>query len=570
MTRKTLVLISVLAGTTTLQAQGGEEYYINGVYNPVIADVRKVDLRPQSIDTVLPVKEIRYDMLTVQGDVPVRVDSIEAAKLNIQLAQQKLYKGHVKAGFGLYTTPLVELYYDQVRNRSNTYGIHYKHLSSNGGIDDVGPSDYSTNAVDAFYTAFLRHHEVGGRFLYDRRRVGYYGYERTDSLENLILNAPNVPDELRRQVYNDIGFAARMRSLYSDSTKLAHDIGLEVHNLTNLNGSRELNLRLGADLSMRQGAETYGGTILIDNNAYRGVDGERPELRQNGTLVGLSPHVRTATDKYEVRVGAGIHIDALGSTTFHFYPQAHAQYRLFDDILVPYVGVDGRRQRNSLRSLSRENPWLVGAPTLMNSSLMYDIHGGLRGSFSREIGFDIRISQSRMKDRALFVNTPSAHQGVGLGDRFIVLYDRVDQLDISGELRYQHGEQVDVFGRLDLFSYGTEHQAEAWNLPAYRIALGATYDLQDKLLVKVEAEFLGQRKAKRSVLADTPSGTVVTDLSAADLPGYLDLHLGLEYRYTKRFSVFLDMSNISASKYERWSRHPVQRGLVLGGATYSF
>ncbi|MCQ6473368.1 hypothetical protein NPN13_24090, partial [Vibrio parahaemolyticus] len=81
----------------------------------------------------------------------------------------------------------------------------------------------------------------------------------------------------------------------------------------------------------------------------------------------------------------------------------------------------------------------------MNSSLMYDIHGGLRGSFSREIGFDIRISQSRMKDRALFVNTPSAHQGVGLGDRFIVLYDRVDQLDISGELRYQHGEQVDVF-----------------------------------------------------------------------------------------------------------------------------
>jgi len=55
-----------------------------------------------------------------------------------------------------------------------------------------------------------------------------------------------------------------------------------------------------------------------------------------------------------------------------------------------------------------------------------------------------------------------------------------------------------------------------------------------------------------------------------DLDGFLDLHLGLEYRYTKRLSLFMDMSNLSASKYERWYRYPVQRGLLLGGATYAF
>lgn len=559
-----------LASSFTVQAQGSEEYYINGVYNPVIADVRKVDLRPQAIDTVLPPKAITYNMITVRGEVPVRVDSIEAAKLNIQLAQQKLYKGYAKAGFGLYTTPLVELYYDQVRSRTNGYGIHFKHLSSNGGLSNVGPSDYSFNAVDAYYSAYLKHHEVGGRFLYDRRRVSYYGYDRTDSLENLILSAPNVPEDLRKQVYNDIGFAARLKSLYKDSTKLAHDVGLEVHNYTNLSGSRELNLRLSADLAMKQGNETYGGSVLIDNNAYRGPREFGGDLRQNGTLVGLSPHVRTASDKYEVRVGAGIFIDALGSTTFHFYPQAYAHYRLFDDILVPYVGVDGRRQRNSLRSLTRENAWLEGTPTLENSSLMYDMHGGLRGSFSREIGFDVRISQSRTKARPLFVGVASAVAGVELGDQFIVVYDRVDQLDISGELRYQHQESISVYGRIDLFSYRTEIQAEAWNLPTYKLALGAVYDFQDKLLLKVEAEFLGGRKAERVSRAISANETVTTSLGTVDMPGYLDLHLGLEYRYTKRFSVFLDLSNLSMAKYERWSRYPVQRGLVLGGATYSF
>ncbi len=55
-----------------------------------------------------------------------------------------------------------------------------------------------------------------------------------------------------------------------------------------------------------------------------------------------------------------------------------------------------------------------------------------------------------------------------------------------------------------------------------------------------------------------------------DLDGFLDMHLGLEYRYTKRLSVFLDASNLSASKYERWFGYPVQRALVLGGATFAF
>src|SRR5690606_32497509 len=116
--------------------QTGEEYYINGIYNPTISDVHKIELRPQAYDSILPVKGIAYAVLPVKAEVPARVDSIEAARLNIRMAQEKLYKGFVKAGFGLYTTPLVELYYDQARSTSNGFGIHFKHFSSNGGVAD--------------------------------------------------------------------------------------------------------------------------------------------------------------------------------------------------------------------------------------------------------------------------------------------------------------------------------------------------------------------------------------------------------------------------------------------------
>lgn len=548
-------------------AQSGEEYYFNGIYNPTLADVNKIALQPHTYDSILPEKTMEYRLLTVKSDVPARVDSISAARLNIQLAQEKLYKGYVKAGFGLYTTPLAELYFDQTRARNNGYGIHFRHMSSNGGVGDRGPSHYSFNNLDGFYKAILPKHVVEGRLNYDRRRVSYYGYQPSDSL-NALMDAVKPPDDAIKQVYNSIGFAVRLKSLYKDSTKLAHDVGLAVNHLTNLTKSSELNVTMDAQLALRQDDLTYGAEVRVDNNVYRGVRDSLPDLRQNGTLVGIAPHVTSSNGKYTAKVGAGIYVDAMGKTSVHFFPQAYAHYRLFDDILVPYIGLDGQRKRNGLRSLSHENPFITGAPWLENSSVLYDLYGGLRGSLSRDLGFDVRISKVRIKNRPLYLAREHAVQNVGYGDQFMVVYDRVDELDIGGELRYSHQEHIDVYGGIHVFNYATRTQAEAWNLPSYTLNLGAVYDFQDKLLLKVEAELLGQRKMPRTVPATW------NDLSpqplTKDAKGLLDLYLGIEYRYTKRLSVFLDFSNLSASKYERWYNYPTQRTLVLGGATFAF
>ena len=568
MKQTTIALLPALLMAGAALAQGtppGGEFYIQGIFNPTITDARKIDLRPQPMDTILPDRPMTYQLLTTKAEVPPRVDSIAPAKLSVLQPQPKLYKGFVKAGFGLYTTPLGELYYDQGRSRTNSYGIHAKHLSSNGGIDEVGDSDYSFNSVDAFYKHFLGDHQVMGRLLYDRRRVSYFGFTPSDSLLQA-QEAAQAPEDFSKQIYNDVGFAGRIRSMYKDSTKIAHDVGLEVHSFGNLTGSRETNVRIDADLAKTEGSETYGLGVLVDNNAYRGqLGGPLGEIRRSGTLVGLTPHVRTGTDKYQVKVGAGIYVDALGSTTFHFFPLAQASYRLFDDILVPYVGLDGSRERNSFRSLARQNPWLTGAPDLLNTSRLYDLHGGLRGSFSREIGFDVRASRQRIGNMPLFVNVPNAP----FGDRMAVVYDRVDVLTLSGELQYHRSKALDLTARIDVHTYETRIQPEAWNLPPYEVAFGAVYNMRDKLIITGEALFMGRRKARGDEIP-VPGQEPGILFATTELDGFLDMHLGLEYRYTRRLSVFLQMSNLSASKYERWSRYPVQRGLLLGGATYAF
>lgn len=549
-----------------LLAQTEGEYVIQGIYNPTLIDAQKIDLRPEGIDTILPTLPVTYSLLPTRAEIPPRVDSLTAAKLNVEKALGQLYKGYVKAGFGLYSTPLGELYYDQGRNRKNGFGVHLKHLSSNGGLDDVGPSNYSNNSVDAFYRGIIQKNEASGRLIYDRRRISYYGYPSNDSIENSIQNAPEATKDRLKQFYNDLGFAARVRSINEDSSKLAHDVALEAHSYSNNSRSRETNIRATISAGLQEKTEYYHATLLIDNNAYRGYPSpDSADFRQNGTLIGLMPSVRTVGRKYFVRAGVGLYLDALGETTFHFFPQAYAHYALFDNILVPYVGLDGERRRNSFRSLTRENPWLNPAPRLRNTSELFDLYGGLRGSFANNLGFDVRASFSSFDNMALFVNTPNPP----FGDRMTAVYDEVEVTNFSGELTYSRSTDLRLSARMDVYKYTTKVQDEPWNLPPYKLTFAARYSLRDKLVLKAEALFLARRPAYRAP-EPTSDSSIVAVSTRTELDGFLDLYVGAEYRYTKRLSLFLDMSNITASKYERWYRHPVQRGLIMLGATYSF
>lgn len=549
-----------------LLAQTEGEYVIQGIYNPTLIDAQKIDLRPEGIDTILPTLPVTYSLLPTRAEIPPRVDSLTAAKLNVEKALGQLYKGYVKAGFGLYSTPLGELYYDQGRNRKNGFGVHLKHLSSNGGLDDVGPSNYSNNSVDAFYRGIIQKNEASGRLIYDRRRISYYGYTSNDSIENSIQNAPEATKDRLKQFYNDLGFAARVRSINEDSSKLAHDVALEAHSYSNNSRSRETNIRATISAGLQEKTEYYHATLLIDNNAYRGYPSpDSADFRQNGTLIGLMPSVRTVGRKYFVRAGVGLYLDALGETTFHFFPQAYAHYALFDNILVPYVGLDGERRRNSFRSLTRENPWLNPAPRLRNTSELFDLYGGLRGSFANNLGFDVRASFSSFDNMALFVNTPNPP----FGDRMTAVYDEVEVTNFSGELTYSRSTDLRLSARMDVYKYTTKVQDEPWNLPPYKLTFAARYSLRDKLVLKAEALFLARRPAYRAP-EPTSDSSIVAVSTRTELDGFLDLYVGAEYRYTKRLSLFLDMSNITASKYERWYRHPVQRGLIMLGATYSF
>jgi outer membrane receptor protein involved in Fe transport len=112
-----------------------------------------------------------------------------------------------------------------------------------------------------------------------------------------------------------------------------------------------------------------------------------------------------------------------------------------------------------------------------------------------------------------------------------------------------------------------QNQQYAWHMPELEISLGAQYDLREKIILKADVFYLGERYAQKSYSITLP---VYVEPHAVKLPAIYDFNIGIEYRYTQRLSAFVNINNITSYRYQKWYQYPNQRLNILGGLTYSF
>ena len=98
--------------------------------------------------------------------------------------------------------------------------------------------------------------------------------------------------------------------------------------------------------------------------------------------------------------------------------------------------------------------------------------------------------------------------------------------------------------------------------------LDAFNNLYDKFLVNVDLNMEGGRKAL--VYAPGTNVTKENNQYALNLGFIADVNLGLEYRYNKRISAFVQLNNLASQRYMRWYNYPVQIFQVMGGITARF
>jgi hypothetical protein len=102
---------------------------------------------------------------------------------------------------------------------------------------------------------------------------------------------------------------------------------------------------------------------------------------------------------------------------------------------------------------------------------------------------------------------------------------------------------------------------KAWHKPNTEVVLSGEYNIWDKILIQASLYVAG----KYNIRIQQGGGYTSNQVN-----GYMDANLGVEYRYSKILSMFLNFNNLGFSRYYVWNNYPTERFNALGGITYSF
>lgn len=576
---KILIIISFLLFTGVLFAQSDPDgITAKGKHNRVITRSEKAEQLPATRDTAIEIPPVKYYVEPAYQEVTFDVEPIEAAKLKIKEPLQKLYPGYVKFGVGNYTMPYVDAYYGSMRSKTNSWGLNLKHHSALGEISDVGSSKFSQNYFDFFYKQFLNKHTLKFNTMYHRDVIHYYGFNLDDTL--IPLTYRETADSTK-MVYNLIGIEGLLSSSgLRDSSKIQHEVGMKYHYLNNNKKLQEHNVVLNTSLSKYLEGENIeiNGDFEVDFNALSqpalhqldtiGVVNNGLSSQNNTAIIRLVPYVvnNKIINKLHFKGGFGINIDISSANNyFYFYPELELSYNLFNDVFIPYAGATGGVYRNSWNYLRSDNPFLLSNSQVLNTNEKINLYGGIRGSISSRLSFNVVARYQKLSNAALYYNdTVFTYENA-----FGIIYDTIGKTTLSGQLAFESGEKVKIFGKAEYYLYNTQNQEFAWLQPDFKVTLSGNVDLADKILGHLNVYVIGNRKSfSYSEIQDVDANDQGQYL--IDLKPYVDANLGVEYRYNKKLSIFVDLNNLTASKYQQFNNFPVQRFNVLGGFTFKF
>ena len=329
--------------------------------------------------------------------------------------------------------------------------------------------------------------------------------------------------------------------------------------------------RFWNDLKLDVSIDYLGGEF---EQSYRDSD----QLPYRFFNLGIHPSYRFEWKDFNVKLGTKVYlsIDPENSLTdFLAYPDIQVTYPLISKTINAYVGAGGDLHMNSFRSLSDQNPFISPTIFMTTTNEQYQLFGGIKGTFSSNVSFDIRASYKSEEDKALFIRNNSKTNGVfddssnpllgfEYGNSFDVTYDDISTLSIFAELGVDVSKRIVAGGTVQFNSYTTTLQQTAWNLPELRGTIFGKYR-NDQWYATANIFFVGERM---DLLYTGTFPSPVSEIQTLD--AYTDINLNGGYHFNDFVSVFIQLNNILNNDYQRFANFNVQGFQVLGGVTYKF
>ena len=570
------VSLSHFGQTDTSKVKSDSDIFLEVIATRQVEPATRITNNPKLIDTIITHKAIEYPLLNMKYETSIKLEPIVPANVKVSGDNKlpKLYNGYVKAGISTPLMPMGEIYYNNTRSRKYVYGLNIKHLSSFGEIKKYAPAHFDKTSYNAFGGIKELTYSLMGDIRFDNYGVNRYG----------VLN-PKASLDSTAQRFKEMGGSLTFMSNRMDSLRLNYSMQVKAYhlsdaqpkdanfssfygnesNFSSLNNFwyRKHNNLFAADLNFISNHFTYGKKGQQLNAVDTAMD-------VSNTIVSFKPSITTYAKSNRLKVQVGMDVSGSFSTInkIYIFPNIDVKYSMFENVLIPYIGIKGGLKQNNFKSLTSQNAFMQSNPTLNNES-NYNLFAGIKGILTKRMEFNVSTTFAWVNNKALFVSdSASVHRH---RNQFNVIYDTLSIFTAEASLSYQMNEKLKLDGIGRFFTYQSKSTTNpyAWNLPMYQFIVRANYVLNKKLILHLDLNGEGGRKA---LVYDSTLPNVFKENGKfiKDLGLIVDGNIGAEFRYTDRISGFLQINNVAAQQYFRWYNYPVQALQIMGGVTIRF
>ena len=564
-----IILFGGLFATTIASAQEGWEKENEGEIKDVQYEIivnKKVTLPrasrnfekvpPRPFEAIEPA--IRYDSRNFRFATPDFKPVIRPLKLKSE-ELSKIYGNYLSAGFGNYASFFLEGSVTTKRDKGRYLGAHIYHRSFGSGPVAEKNSASSTLALQLFGKATGKVITFSGEGNLENRGTFFYGY----------TPATEIDRDLIRQSYDIFSVKA----------------GIENTKVSDFNYTLKSGYSLLRDHYNAREAEfslQYASSYALNENNKILVTADYFNITRTDLNFTTDPrHLLKAKPAYQfspiqdltLTVGAnGVfqNDQYSGSKDFHLYPDIKAQYSLSPSVEL-WGAITGDIDKVTLHTISAENLWVRTDQPFYHTNRL-ELKGGINGKVGKKVAFGVGFSVAELKNLYNYLNSPDtlnpAKSPIGAAvDRMTVIYEsNTKRVNPFAELSYSHADVFRFSLRGDLFAYATEHFADTYNRPTWRINASARTNLYEK--ISLEAGIMAQGGAK--------AWEVYTNLSNGgpnqffDLDPAIDVNAKARYFLSKQFSAFVQMNNLLSTRYPIYLNYPARGFQVVAGVSWSF
>ncbi|MEO8773832.1 MAG: TonB-dependent receptor [Gelidibacter sp.] len=569
---KYIYIIALLVGATTFAQERTKDTLDTEVvtvvkaYTPTVADAFKIKEHPTLDDeTTTTKKQIQYNIFSIPVASTFTPAKGKAATVN-KAKTIKLYDNYASLGVGTYTTILGEVYLNQELGRGENVGGYLTHHSSSGGIDDLLlDDDFIDTKLNVNYSQRMRDLSwtVDAGALY--QKFNWYGLPQPyfDATTGDALNVSHM-------FYGgNVGAKVKLHDyLFKDASARFRRFGDNQDS-----GENRFVLKGSADVPIQDELISTEVTIDYINGSFdRGfyID---DKLKYGNVSFGISPSYQLTEDDLTLNLGVNLvymNNTEGGNSNLHISPNITATYRVVNELMIAFGGLEGGLKQNSYYDFAQANPFVSPTLNIAPTDKKYEASVGLMGKLSNSISYSVSGHYTNEGNKALFKANSvliGATEGYQYGNAFGIVYDDVKTASFVGELNVDVNRNFKLGIKGEYFSYNVDKE-EAWNLPDLKGSLFLDYQIDENWFAGAGLFYVGERKDQ--FVIESTNAFVSPIKQTMILDSYFDANAHVGYRFDDQLSFYVKANNIANKGYQRWLNTPVQGIQFLAGATYQF